>query len=310
MNNYTTNPFKIFLTMLITILMLSVFENTKISNWENSSPQNNFRDFTLSFLNLLSKYNFLNNVKIDNYEKYVSDSEYQNSEDIAIKQIDKNLFIKKISPPYKALIVGDSFMAGSLGMEIQRSLSLYKDFTVIKEAKSSTGLSRPDYYDWNEKIKELISLNKPNIVIIMFGANDAQNIPMQDNNGFIYGTNLWDKEYGKRVYSFLKILKENNIFVVWIGNPIARDIGYSNRMSHLNSLYKKETTKFFNSEFLETWDMLSDSNGQYTDYLIDTNNQTRLAREPDGIHVNSFGGKIVADSIVKQLSNYFEMSLK
>jgi hypothetical protein len=312
-NIFIIKPIKVFIIMITILFGLSIFANTKLSNWEQASPENSFRDFVISYLSIVENYNPIKNIKItqENYSK-ISDKEYEESEQRNIEQkpLEKDLFIQKIFPPYKVLIVGDSFIAGSLGIEIERNLNLYKDFTVVREAKSSTGLTRPDYFDWNSNLIDLIAKNKPNIVIVMFGANDAQNIPIQDKVGCAYGTDEWDKEYGKRVYAFLKILKENNIFVVWIGNPIARDINYSQKMSHLNTIFKKETSKFLNSEFLPTWNLLADSNNQYTDFLQDKNGQAQLIRESDGIHVNYYGGKIIADNIANIFSNFFVMDKK
>jgi len=40
----------------------------------------------------------------------------------------------------------------------------------------SSGLSRPDYFDWDLEGEKLISVHNPDIVVAIFGANDNQKL--------------------------------------------------------------------------------------------------------------------------------------
>jgi len=311
-NNQDFGPIKSFIFLIAVFLIVSFCCAKKISYWEQASAKNYFSEFSMDYLDFIKSKTEQKNqdlIKIPNTGEI--ETEYESQIGQIIDPLEKKGFVEdKIKPPYKALIIGDSFIVGSFGSEMEREFLRYKDFEVVRFGKSSTGLSRPDYFDWNSQITDLIAKNKPNVAIVMFGANDGQNIPMQDGKGLVYGTQAWDEEYGKRVYKFLKILKDNNIFVVWVGNPIAREDSYSEKMSRLNRIFEKESFKFLNCKYISTWEMLADGNGLYTDYLPDLNGQQRLVRASDGIHVSAIGGKMIAQKVIFELSQFFEMNLK
>jgi hypothetical protein len=132
----------------------------------------------------------------------------------------------------------------------------------------------------------------------MFGANDGQDQRTLDGKVIHYGINDWNVEYAKRVDSFLNILLENKIFVFWIGNPIAKSKNYSDKMANLNSIYEAECKKQKNVVFISTWSFLTDSKGNYSDYLADENGKLKLARASDGIHTTAFGSQILVDKVM------------
>jgi hypothetical protein len=212
-------------------------------------------------------------------------------------------------PPYNILIVGDSFIAEGFGPVLEKELLLYKNVTAYREGKYSTGLSRPDYFNWDVEIKNLINTHNPNVAIVMFGANDGQDQRTLDGKVIHYGTDDWNVEYAKRVGSFLNILLENKIFVFWIGNPIARDKKYSDKMVNLNSIYEDECKKQKNVVFIPTWSFLTDSEGKYSAYLLDENGKLKLARASDGIHTTTFGSKILVDKVMLIINNDLQIEL-
>ena len=205
----------------------------------------------------------------------------------------------KIEAPYNILIVGDSFVAERFGYQIEKELILYKDTTVNRKGVYSTGLSRPDYFDWDKEINDLINSYKPNIAIVMFGANDGQDLRTLDGKVIHYGEEAWNIEYSKRVASFLQNLTKNEVFVFWIGNPIPRDDYYLKKMQTLNSIYEDECKKSINALYVSTWYFLADSSGKFTNYLPDETGNKILARTSDGIHVTVFGANIMVKKVVQ-----------
>ena len=58
---------------------------------------------------------------------------------------------------------------------------------VTLDYKVSTGLARPDFFDWPARFAEEIPNVNPGIVVVTFGGNDAQGLT--DKSGtFIVGT--------------------------------------------------------------------------------------------------------------------------
>ncbi|MFH0792154.1 MAG: DUF459 domain-containing protein [bacterium] len=209
----------------------------------------------------------------------------------------------KISAPFNILIVGDSFIAEGFGPLLEKELLNYENTTIVRHGVYSTGLSRPDYFNWQDELNKLIDSVKPNIVIVMFGANDAQDI--KDVNGKTlvhYGDDNWNDIYGKNVATFLDILKDNKVFALWIGNPIARDEYYRTKIENLNSVFEKTVKRYDNAIFLSTWNTLADKNGNYTAYLPGKNDKVYLARASDGIHATQFGALFIVDEVITALN--------
>lgn len=224
--------------------------------------------------------------------------------------------IQKIEGPYKISILGDSFIAvyGGVGDPLEKELLNYKDVEVFRLGRVSSGLSRPDYFNWNLTAKELISQHKPNIALVMVGSNDAQTLT--DSEGKIivgfkeFGKEKWNEEYRKRVSELIKIFEENDIFVFWIGLPIMRDSKYSEKINILNKIYEAEVLNHKNAKFISTWELLADEKGNYTAYLPDEKGKQKLVRVSDGIHLTYFGGKIIVKEIIKKMEEVATLELK
>lgn len=206
-----------------------------------------------------------------------------------------------INPPYNILIVGDSFIAESFGPALEKEMLSYQSTQVFRKGVYSTGFSRPDYFNWEDEINKLILEKNPNIALVMFGANDGQDQTSLDKEIIHYGAKEWNEEYGSRVSSFLKILEDNKIFVFWIGNPIARDKYYADKMANLNSVYESVCQQHPNCLYLDTWSVLATLEGKYSAYLPDENGQKHLARASDGIHTTAFGSQILLKEITNRI---------
>lgn len=204
-------------------------------------------------------------------------------------------------PPYNILVVGDSFIAESFGPFLEKELLSFQDVKVFRKGVYSTGLSRADYFDWEEEMKKLILEKKPNIVFAKFGANDGQFLAGYGKKVIRYGSSNWSEEYGNRVGKILKILDDNHIYTFWIGNPIARGEDYLNKMAKINSIYRDICKDSPNCLYLDMWNVLATTDGAYSAYLPDENGQKRLARASDGIHTTAFGSQLILKKIMRQV---------
>ena len=302
-------PKKAILILLIILTIVPFFESRRIAKLAPNAKTevmkiigNSYSNFSESIKNTLGVQYFFdkeelfwNNLKISplifNYPPpfYSPGNAHKYSD--------------KISAPFNILIVGDSFIAEGFGPLLEKELLNYENTTVVRHGVYSTGLSRPDYFNWQDELNKLIDSVKPNIVIVMFGANDAQDI--KDINGKTlvhYGDDNWNDIYGKNVAIFLDILKDDKVFVLWIGNPIARDEYYRTKIENLNSVFEKTVKRYDSAIFLSTWNTLADKNGNYTAYLPGKNDKIYLARASDGIHATQFGALFIVDEVMTALS--------
>jgi hypothetical protein len=328
-NNFS-NPEIAILLFVIAVLVLGFFESKKVITWETPRETENhyniFQSMILSYASFSEKIKSelgLNNffekennfwLKIKKYPLIFKENQIISPGENEKEEPEIKLPIKPESP-FRILIIGDSFIAvwGGVGEILEGELINYKDVTVKRIGEVSSGLSRPDYFDWKSKARELILEEKPNIVIIMVGSNDAQSLTINlDGKNIIlnYGTEDWDKEYTKRVSDFLKIFEENNIFVFWIGFPVMKNKTYSEKIRHLNSIYEKEIQNHRGTSFISIWDFLADENGNYTDYLLDDKGKYKLVRLRDGIHLSHFGGEIVVKEVIEKMEEKIRLETK
>jgi hypothetical protein len=236
-----------------------------------------------------------------------------------IDAINKNLeepidttIIKKESP-FKILIMGDSFMAvgGGLGDPLERTLLGYKEVSVNRYGRVSSGLTNQNYFNWNTNAINLINQYNPNIAIVMFGANDNQGIISSETGKAIwYGYPGWNEEYARRVNYFIDILEKKNITIFWIGLPIMKDKTFSAKMANLNSIYETEIKKHPNAYYIPTWDILTDTNGNYTAYMKDSAGKSKLIRTSDGIHLQYYAGYLVSDEIIIEMQKILVLEKK
>jgi len=329
-NNFSAPRLAITIFLLI-VLITTFYESKKVIFWETPRETENklniFRSLVLSYASLAEKIksdlglsNFFE--KENNFWAEIKKSPliFQEISTTSLnngnqKNDDKKNIEIKPEPPFKVLIMGDSFIAvwGGMGEILEQELIKYKNVTAKRDGEVSSGLSRPDYFDWPSKTKELISEQDPNIVVIMLGSNDAQSFTKNSNGKNIvlnYGTKEWDNEYTQRVSDFLEIFRENKIIVFWVGLPIMESPTFSEKMRHLNSIYEKEVKNYKNAYFVPTWNLFVDGNGKYTDYLIDEKGKYILGRLQDGIHFSYFGGQIAVKEVIKKMGEKMKLELK
>ena len=73
------------------------------------------------------------------------------------------------------LIAGDSD-AGTFGPYLDRLLADTDLVDTALDYKVSSGLARPDFFDWTARLHEHVPVVDPDIVVITFGGNDAQGL--------------------------------------------------------------------------------------------------------------------------------------
>jgi hypothetical protein len=239
----------------------------------------------------------------------------ENSTDLITFEEKDELKIKEssVGEEMRILIIGDSMVAAGGGLGEMLEKELKKEFIgakILREGKVSSGLSRPDYFNWEVRLKQLVFQFNPNIAILVFGLNDAQ--ALTDPKGGIvvsyekFAQAEWINEYRKRIRKMVEILNENGSFVFWVGLPIVRNSIFAQKLEFLNKIYEKEMENFEKAVFIPIWCTLCD-NGKYTDYFYNEKGIKQLVRTSDGIHFQYFGGRIVSRVIIDQMKKILNL---
>jgi hypothetical protein len=204
----------------------------------------------------------------------------------------------------RVLIVGDSAIQAGLGTALERGLKQDKQAVVLRFAQQSTGLCRPDRFDWNKKLADLKEQFHPQLTIAEWGNNDNQAVFSSDGRLVAkFGTPEWDKVYAARVTAAVKLLSQDGGAVVLLGLPNMRDRQTAHKAEHINKVVEAAVTGA-GGTFLSTWEMTSAADGKYL-AAIEWEGKTRAMREGDGVHLSAHGAAYVVSKLLVKLDKLF-----
>lgn len=208
--------------------------------------------------------------------------------------------------PLRVLVIGDS-LGIDLGDTLVNDLSNTGVVQATLDGVESTGLSRPDYYNWPAELQSDLPKYNPQLVVIMLGANDPQDIPTSTGS-VVYGTPQWDQVYSQRVASFMSEASSQGAKVIWVGMPPMQDPGLNADMEHLDSLYQAEAAKNPNVTYVSSWTVLGTPQGQYTPFVESAGQEVNV-REPDGTHIAPGGGQVLSETVMDTMRSQLHIAL-
>jgi hypothetical protein len=197
--------------------------------------------------------------------------------------------------PLRLLVAGDS-MTEALGPVLLARADATGVVAGQRELRYSSGLTRPDYFDWPAELGRLLERDDPEAVVIMLGANDAQAI-MTGQGPAAFGTPAWVTEYRARVAGAMDSLAADGRTVYWVGQPIMRSAGFDQRMQLVTRIYREEAARRAGIRFLDTRPLFA-VDGGYTAYLPGANGDPVLVRREDGIHLTPAGAERLATAVL------------
>lgn len=217
----------------------------------------------------------------------------------------------KVEKPYtRFLFIGDSIMF-DLGIKLQSSLSKFYQISNTKlDYKASSGLNRIDYYDWYNRTTVLLDSYKPDVIVVLFGGNDSQNIT-DINGGYqkIF-TKEWEKAYQERVERYAKLLSASDVRkVYWVGQPMSRKSRSNQFFSIFNKIYRDVSKSHPKIKYISTWETFA-SEGKYATVVADKSGKRRAVKTKDGIHFTSHGANIISDVVLEEMKKDKIISLK
>lgn len=198
----------------------------------------------------------------------------------------------------KILIVGDSMIAGAVGLFLENGLRKLYGYQVRRKGKSSTGLARPDFFAWPKEAQKQVDEFQPDAAVVMFGGNDVQGLRMPDKSWITWHEPGWSEEYARRVNEFADIVAPGGKPLFWIGMPVMRPEKFHLRVQRVNTIYRAEMAIRPGARFIDIWRVLAGEDGAYADRLDadgEPGGKTVRVRAGDGIHLSVAGAhRVVA----------------
>lgn len=209
--------------------------------------------------------------------------------------------------PLRVLIVGDS-IGIDVGGPLQNDLSNTGVATAFLDARESTGLTRPDYFNWPAELQTDLKSFAPQIVVIMIGANDPQDFLGPPD--VPYGSTQWNGLYAQRVSSFMQLAQSTGASVLWIGMPPMQSGQLTAEMSDVNAVVQQQAVQQHPAvDYLSTWTLLGTPQGTYTPFVTTSGGQVLNVRTPDGTHLTPAGGELVSQRVVNYLRGNLHITL-
>lgn len=206
----------------------------------------------------------------------------------------------------RVAIVGDSLAAG-LGYFAER-VFLPRLVRVSGQGRISTGLARPDYFNWPYTMHRIVDRFDPDLVIVMLGENDHQSLQtVHGEREARIGTSEWPATYRERVLTMMRIATSQGAKVVWVGLPISADFRLRDHSRRQNEIFQFAASISNDVAYFDAWDRFREPRGGYTAYFRE-GSRVILIREGDGLHFNAIGYTILAREIAKLAVEEFGLS--
>jgi lysophospholipase L1-like esterase len=207
----------------------------------------------------------------------------------------------------RVVVVGDSLAAG-LGYFAERVFRP-RLVRVSRQGRISTGLARPDYFNWPLTMRRIVDAFDPDLVIVMLGENDHQSIQTVSGQSVAQiGTSDWPAAYRDRVLQLMRVATSRGAKVVWAGLPMSSQEHVEEHSERMNGIFELAAGISPNVAYFDAWERFrSPRTGGYTAYFRE-GGRVLLIREGDGLHFNSVGYTILAREIAETASEEFGLA--
>ncbi len=188
------------------------------------------------------------------------------------------------------MYVGGDSISRDLGEGLAR-ITPANLVTIDLDPRPATGLSRPDFFDWAQHLAGVLTESRPDVIVVLFGANDFQNVEHEGRILDRFGDE-WLDLYRERVDRIMILLSQPDTQTIWVGQPPVREPRLSGGLERLNTVYDEVAGRHPQVTYLDTWALFSDDGGGYVDEI----DGVRLRRE-DGVHLTVDGGNRLAEAV-------------
>lgn len=206
--------------------------------------------------------------------------------------------------PAEAWIIGDSFVE-LFGPKLSDQFVSSEVVTPEVDFKFISGLTRPDYFDWPQHMSERVETNPPDIVVVMFGGNDGQPVTV-DGTFYERYTPDWWELYERRVDEAMDAL-EGDLLAYWVGLPVMKDPRFTEHARQFNEVYREAAEERPWMRYVSSWDVFTDENGNYSDYLPNPSGEMRLMRYEDGAHFTPPGALRLARHVFELIAEEWQI---
>lgn len=215
--------------------------------------------------------------------------------------------VPSVDDPLRVWVTGDS-MWERPGPKLVAALEATGVVDVVElEFRYSTGLTRPDYFDWPAHAAAQLEVLEPEVVLVLLGPNDSQPL-IEGGVRHEPRTDGFNAAYAARVRTMMEVLAAETEHVIWVGLPIMREAGFDQRMHDLDMAYANQAAAVDGVDHLPTRALFADATGDYAEYLPGPDGSLQPMRNQDGIHLSENGSARLVRYLVDHLDARHELT--
>lgn len=208
--------------------------------------------------------------------------------------------------PLKVLILGDSLAATGFGALLERKLDAHPHVVCYRKGKSASGLARPDFFDWYEEGGDQVEFRKPDLVVVIMGGNDGQDLTRRKNgDGKRVGWKHedWAAEYRSRVDSFLAKVSAPGRKIMWLGLPTMGLRSLEKKLNLIRDVQQNAVEALGDDAiYLDTVPFVTtDTGDMLTEAKVGPRGKTQAIRADDRIHFTMAGSEYFADRVYPEV---------
>jgi uncharacterized protein len=201
--------------------------------------------------------------------------------------------------------VGDSISDGyweGVSVTAGRDACLKNQLEFGRFAKNSTGLTRPDRYDWAVELRRIAEGFKPKLFVMSLGLNDRQSV-VEHGQITMEDSPLYDDKYKERVTAVLKSAAAAKAALLWIGLPAMRVPVTDKDTRAKNRLFEEAITAFGDPDiqYVEPWKLNAAGADSFASYGPDQSGRMVQIRTPDGEHFTVAGEMLTAAYLLPRI---------
>jgi hypothetical protein len=202
--------------------------------------------------------------------------------------------------------VGDSTSDGyweGVSVTAGRDACLKNQLELGRFAKNSTGLTRPDRFDWVAELRRIGESFKPKLFVMSLGLNDRQSV-VEHGQITMDDSPLYDDKYKERVTAVLKNAAAAKAALLWIGLPAMRLPATDKDTRAKNRLFEEAIAAFGDPDiqYVEPWKLSASGADTFASYGPDQNGRMVQIRTPDGEHFSVAGEMLAAAYLLPRIT--------
>ncbi len=202
--------------------------------------------------------------------------------------------------PLDVLVTGDS-QAEFVGQRLPDAApSGLLRATVV--ARNSTGLTRPEFFNWEINAEQEIADRRPDAVVMVMGGNDGFNVLV---DGELFGpfTPEWQTEYARRTAVVMRELgSDGRRPVYWAPSPTARDDEFDRIYRVQNFAVARAAQAVPGARYVNLYDNIDGGRYRATSRI---DGQEVISRQTDGVHFTREGALAPARLVVAEMAKDF-----